>query len=220
MVMRDFTDSIERLEHFEQRDLKKRLAKLEAEVKNMNQKSVKSLASSNMVDDSLLRIAFNLKEAVGQINVDIHAIGIMLLLPQILQRGEIIESLSLGAGNTGKKFDLETNMSIAEFKFIHWKGGSESIRQNSLFKDFFYLAEEKTNKKRYLYVLGSKYPDKFFTGSRSISSVWSKDVSLGNEFRKHYKDRFTLVSEYYGYRKHIVNIEDIYQIMPSLDIHE
>ena len=40
--------------------------------------------------------------------------------------------------------DLETNHRVAEFNFSHWQGGADTIRQNSLFKDFFQLAEYQT----------------------------------------------------------------------------
>ena len=218
--MKDYNGAIEGLKDFEQGNLKKIISKLEAQAKDMGHKSIKNISLNSSIDSSLLLKLIDLKEAVGQINVDIHAIGIMLMLPQILQRGEVIELLSLGAGNTGKKFDLETNMRIAEFKFIHWKGGPESIRKKSLFKDFYYLAEEKTKKERYLYVLGKEFPDKFLTSSNSISSVLNRNETLRSEFRKHYNDRFTIVSEYYYSKKHLVNIEDMYQIIPSLGINE
>jgi hypothetical protein len=32
----------------------------------------------------------------------------------------------IGAGYTGREFDLETNYRVAEFKFIHWRGGPEA----------------------------------------------------------------------------------------------
>ena len=60
--------------------------------------------------------------------------------------------MSLGAGNTGRAFDLETNKRIAEFKFIRWQGGPEAIRQNALFKDFYFMAEHAGVKRKYLYV--------------------------------------------------------------------
>jgi hypothetical protein len=62
----------------------------------------------------------------------IHALGILLCLPHILRPGEVIDYVSLGAGNTGRAFDLETSLRVAEFKFIHGQGGPGSIRQNSL----------------------------------------------------------------------------------------
>jgi hypothetical protein len=77
------------------------------------------------------------------VNVAIHALGILLALPEILEVlevGEVVEELSLGAGNTGRAFDLVTNVRVAEFKFIKWRGGAEAIRQNGLFVDVFHLA--------------------------------------------------------------------------------
>ena len=92
---------------------------------------------------------------LGQINVVIHALGILLCLPHILRPGEVIDYVSLGAGNTGRAFDLETSLRIAEFKFIHWQGGPESIRQNSLFKDFYEMAEHETQNRPH----NGKVPD-------------------------------------------------------------
>ena len=89
------------------------------------------------IGSDLLEAAVVLKEVAGQVNVLIHAVGILLSLPHILDDGEVVESLSLGAGNTGRDFDLVTDRRLAEFKFIQWRGGAESIRQNSIFKDFF-----------------------------------------------------------------------------------
>ena len=78
-----------------------------------------------------------IKRLAGQIHVVIHALGILLCLPRILQPGEVVEYVSLGAGNTGRAFDLETNQRIAEFKFIRWQGGAEVIRQGSKRTPFF-----------------------------------------------------------------------------------
>ena len=92
----------------------------------------------------MLQSAFQIKSVAGQINVIVHAVGILLSLPEILREGEEVISLSLGAGSTGKDFDLETNLSIAEFKFIQWRGGAEAIRQNQVFKDFYSDKELRT----------------------------------------------------------------------------
>ena len=100
-------------------------------------------------------------------------------LPYILESGETVEYVSLGAGNTGRQFDLETNYRVAEFKFIHWRGGAESIRQNQLFKDFYLLAENETIKRKYLYVLGAKFPLHFLNGGRKLNSVLTQEISGG-----------------------------------------
>ena len=157
-----------------------------------------------------------MKQLAGQINVIIHAVGILAALPHILDKSEVVVELSLGAGNTGRNFDLETDRRIAEFKFINWKGGSESIRQNSLFKDFYQLAEAETEKARYFYVLGTEKPLKFLTGRRKLTSVMSRNASLAESFRKRFNDDFQVVREYYDYRKDRVKIVDLLPVLPEL----
>ncbi|SRR6266550_4167304 len=126
-----------RIEAFEQGSLTDRLSGLEALFENADRKRSVDFCGSQEVGFGLLQAALELKEVAGQINVLIHAAGILAALPSILKDSETVQTLSLGAGNTGRRFDLVTNRRIAEFKFIHWRGGAEAIRQNSLFKDFY-----------------------------------------------------------------------------------
>jgi hypothetical protein len=157
----------------------------------------------------VLAAAAEMKRLAGQINVTIHALGILLCLPHILQPGERIESLSLGAGNTGREFDLETNLRVAEFKFIRWRGGAESIRQNSVFKDYVLLAEHPTPKRKHLYLLGVEHALRFFHGGRALSSVLSRDDKLQRLFAERFGDRFRTVREYYAAHAGAVQIEDV-----------
>ena len=136
--------------------------------------------------------------------------------PPILRAGEIIEYVSLGAGNTGRAFDLETNQRVAEFKFIRWQGGPESIRQNSLFKDFYEMAENDTKKEKYLYVLGTEHGHKFFNGGRAIASVLSRNVKLRNRFNDKFGDQYRTVRDYYLPRKGLVVIQDVSSFVPEL----
>jgi hypothetical protein len=103
-----------------------------------------------------LEAALEIKRLAGQINVVIHALGILVSLPHLLEPDEVVEELSLGAGNTGRSFDLTTDRRIAAFKFITWRGGAEAIRQNTVFVDVLHLAEADTDRARFLYVTGSK----------------------------------------------------------------
>jgi hypothetical protein len=152
----------------------------------------------------------------GQINVVIHALGILLCLPYILRPGERIEYVSLGAGNTGRAFDLETNLRIAEFKFIHWQGGPESIRQIALFKDFFELAEDESHKEKYLYVLGTVHAEKFLTGGRALSSVLTRNEALRRKFTAKFADQYRSVRDYYLPRRGRVVIQDVSPFVPEL----
>lgn len=127
-----------------------------------------------------------------------------------------MQYLSLGAGNTGRSFDLETNLRVAEFKFIHWQGGAEAIRQNALFKDFYLLAEYDTRKVKRMYVLGTHHPLRFLTGGRSLSSVMSRNRKLWSEFGALYGHQFHTVGQYYATKKKIVKVEDLGPFLPSL----
>jgi len=95
--------------------LTRRLALLEPTLKGRAATSAVAISEQNGFTDDALRAALVLKAAAGQINVLIHAVGILTALPHILKDDERVESLSLGAGNTGRCFDLETNLRIAEF---------------------------------------------------------------------------------------------------------
>ena len=92
------------------------------------------------LDAGLMLAARRVKAAAAQIDEVIHSVGILQSLPHILEHDEQVEYLSLGAGNTGKKFDLETKKLVAEFKFIDWQPKSNSIRETRIFKDFYGLA--------------------------------------------------------------------------------
>jgi hypothetical protein len=164
----------------------------------------------------VLDSAFLFKSVAGQINVVIHAVAALVSLPHILEEGEVVAYASLGAGNTGKQFDLETDRRVAEFKFIRWQGGPEAIRQNQLFKDFFNLAEHQCDKRRCLYVLGTEHPLKFLNGNRALDSVLSKNEATRRAFYDKYDDRYKVVSQYYNDTKHLVEIIDLTGIVPEL----
>jgi len=145
----------------------------------------------------------------------IFAVGILLSVPRILAPGERIQSFSLGTGSSGKTFDLETTIRVAEFKFIDWKGGSEPIRQNSLFKDFYLLAEHPTSKVKELFVIGTEHPLTFLQGARALSSVMSNN-KLRGEYQVKYQERFTTVSDYYSFRNDEVRLQDLLEVLPGL----
>lgn len=171
--------------------------------------------AENAVDEDLLAAALLVKRTAGQINVLVHAVGILVALPKILEPGEIVQSLSLGAGNTGRAHDLETDRRIAEFTFIDWRGGPESIRQNKLFGDVVALVTAKTKKRRVLYVNGTTHPLRFLGNRRALSSVL-KDAPLERRFRGAYGTRFETVADYWAAVCNEVEIVDLAPIIPAL----
>lgn len=208
--------AIHLLQTFRGTDLTQTIYQIERSLKGVPANSYSAVLATSGAQAEILSAAGLVKQLAGQINVIIHALGILLCLPHILRPGEVIDYVSLGAGNTGRAFDLETNLRIAEFKFIHWQGGSESIRQNSLFKDFYEMAEHETRKEKYLYVLGTKQGEKFFNGRRAVSSVLSHSVKLRNKFNAKFGDRYRTVRDYYVPRKGLVIIQDVSPFVPEL----
>jgi hypothetical protein len=158
------------LQTFRGTDLTQTIYQIEKSMKGVSAENYAAVLSTSGAKAEVLGAAGLVKQLAGQINVVIHALGILLCLPHILRPGEIVEYVSLGAGNTGRAFDLETNLRVAEFRFIRWQGGPESIRQNSPFKDFYEMAEHDTKKEKYLYVLGTEHGEKFFNGGRTIKA--------------------------------------------------
>lgn len=207
--MTNLLQAIRDLQDFTAPSLTQRIASFESALVDSDADSCAAVLASESVSRELLSGAILLKRTASQINTLIHALGILLALPHILEPGELIEYLSLGAGNTGRAFDLETTRRIAEFKFINWQGGAETIRQNALFKDFFLLAEYPIPKRKFLYVLGTEHPLRFFRSGRSLQSVMSRHNKLWTEFQRLYNNRFSTVVEYFSYKQNEVNIEDI-----------
>lgn len=203
------------LEYNSQMNLTDRISKIELELIDKDKCQVNSLIEKHNYSKDFLEGALQVKSIAGQINVLIHYYGIIMTLPYILEEHEIIEEVSLGAGNTGKNFDLTTNKRIAEFKFIHWKG-HDTIRQNNLFKDYFFLAEEMTDKQKCLYVINKTYPVKFLNGKRSLNSVLSKNIALRNKMVNKYGNKYNTVSDYYNQNKDKVEIVDLCRIAPSI----
>jgi hypothetical protein len=212
-----FDDALERLTEFAGADqLTARIAELEFDLERAAAEDVPHRLREDGIDELLLRAALDVKRVAGQINVIVHAVGILVSLPYVLEPGEVIQSLSLGAGNTGRSHDLETDRRIAEFKFIDWKGGPESIRQNSLFVDLFNLASAVTEKRRVLYVVGKEKPISFLTNRRALTSVLSKNAAVEARFRQLHGTQYSVVREYYAAVRDLVEIVDLADVVPAL----
>ena len=148
----ELSQAVTELQGFCGKNLTRTLARIEASVQGVTAETSTDAVGSSGARADVLAAAGQIKRLASQINVVIHALSILLCLPRLLEPGEVVEYVSLGAGNTGRAFDLETNKRIAEFKFIRWQGGPEAIRQNALFKDFYFMAEHAGVKRKYLYV--------------------------------------------------------------------
>ena len=213
--MSDLNDAFAIVQKFTQNSTGKKMAELEGLLKKATRNTSKTLLTEANINTELLEAALTIKRAAGQIGEIVHGLGILLVLPSLLQEDEVVEHLSLAAGNTGRPFDLETNQRIAEFKFNQWQGGSESIRQNQLFKDFYYLVEHPTTKDKYLYTTGPVHPLKFLQGKRALSSIMSNNKKLREAFNNKHGTTYTRVYEYYEAHQSLVHFENIDTILPA-----
>lgn len=196
-------------------DLTQRIASLERSVPGRTGATVRDHLDDEAVTAEVLAAALAVKAVAGQINVIVHMVGILISLPYILRPGEVVEGLSLGAGNTGRSHDLETDQQVAEFKFIEWRGGAESIRQNNLFIDVFNLASVDTTKRRVMYVVGKEHPLRFLRNRRAISSVLSKNSAVQARFQALHGDRLATVSDYYATVEQQVELVDLRDLVPA-----
>jgi hypothetical protein len=211
----NIADAIQSLQVFTGNGLTSTIANIEAQFVGLAGRETPELRHRFNATDQALTAAATIKSASAQIDTAIHALGILRCLEYMLEDGEVIEYLSLGAGNTNRQFDIETDRRVAEFKFINWQGGAESIRQNSLFRDFVNLAEYQTDKVRQLCVLGDHHPLAFFCRRRSLASVCGKDPTLLNFLNTNYPD-VTVVHEYYEHHSDRVAIVDVSGWLPEL----
>jgi hypothetical protein len=201
--------AIQAIATFQGLSLTESLSDIESSIVGLGTSELQSFCEARSIDGAFMSSAASIKKVAGQINVIIHAAGILCSLPSILKPGEVVQSLSLGAGNTGRQFDLETNFRVAEYKFIDWQGGPESIRQNGVFKDFYELAEYETTKSKHLYVVGTSYPLKFLMGRRALSSVLSRYPNILERITEKYGAAVTKVCHYYDLKKSEVQICDV-----------
>ncbi|WP_245448978.1 hypothetical protein [Phyllobacterium sophorae] len=197
-------------------NLTKTLARIEKDVRGVTTERAAAFMDEAGAGRTVLAAAGEMKRLASQINVTIHALGILSCLPHILEEGEWVEYVSLGAGNTGRQFDLETNIRVAEFKFINWRGGAESIRQNSIFKDFFLLAEAPTPKRKYLYLLGTRHALRFLNGGRAISSVLSRGDKVQKLFLQRFGNHYLKARDYFQDHQQAVTIVDVSEWLQEL----
>jgi len=159
-----------------------------------------------------------IKKMSAQVDTAIHAYGILLTLQKVLEDDEEIISLSLGAGNTGKSFDVVTTHRIAEFKFAIWSEKNNTLRQNSIVKDFIGLAEKECGecKKRYIYCVDAKKVEDFLeTSNRSLESVFSRN-SKNKKYEK-YLDSFGTVKTVKDLYKHFKGKVEFISLEDYLD---
>lgn len=175
-------------EFFAQEDLSSRVVRLEARLEGADTETVDARVEPEGMTDDLIRGALLVRQHAGRVNDLIHAAMIVRALPKILEPGErIVRRPSLAAGNDpSRKFDVETNRRVAEFKAGQWKG-RDAMRKRGLVADLVGLVLGRGELRGELYVLG-RLPIDFLRNSNSTME-WALGRSSPN-LRHTYEQRF------------------------------
>jgi len=208
-------DAIARVNQFKGESLAETIATLESELARTDSVEIAVSIRSLGISRELLLAAMAVKQASAQINVVIHAVGILYALPHILREDEVVEALSLGASSVSSDFDLVTDQRIAEFKFIHWQPKGNAVRNKTLFQDFFKLAREQTAKEKYLYLLSTEIPLRFLRGDRNVMKVLDRNRRLADDFRDRYGQTYRTVGEFYEAHRAKVHVVNLVETMPG-----
>lgn len=198
--------SVEQIPKFSGVNLASTITKVESEIFGRNKRQIAEWLTNANMDARLVESAKAIKRTAAQIDVVLHVLGILFSLPTILEEGEIVESLSLGAGSSkSKRFDVETNRRIAEFTFIDWTG-NDNMRLQKVFKDFYRLAEFATSKSKELWVTDDSYVLKYLRSGASVRSATHKQRDIWEDFQAKYP-LIEKIGEYYRLRGSSVQLK-------------
>lgn len=211
-------DAITSINRFKGSSLAETVASFESMLAQANKVRAATIVQSAGVDQELLMAAAAVKRASAQIDVVIHTAGILYALPHLLHEGEVIKALSLGAGSAGSEFDLETDQRIAEFKFIRWQGGSESVRKKTLFQDYYKLVREPTCRRKYLYLLNTEIPLRFLNGRSAIKRVLDRNKQLAEDFANDFGQTYRTVGEFFAAHEGQVHLVNLVEVVPGFDV--
>jgi hypothetical protein len=199
-------------------NLNERIASLERALTGAQGSEVSPRALSGGVSPDLFSGALLVKEMSAQINVIIHVVGILAALPRIMEPGERIVALSLGAGTggRGRRWDLETDRRVAEFKFIHWQKSGNRVRENGVFVDVFRLAEDAGSRHRALYITGADTAVRFLESHRSIKSVLRRHGDVASELHRRHGERFATVGDYWAASRDRLQVVELTSLVPGI----
>lgn len=79
------------IKNFQGYSLTGNLANIEKSIIKLNSSDSSKFCQNLGIDDKFMQSALSIKEIAGEINVIIHAVGILLSLSSILEEGEAIE---------------------------------------------------------------------------------------------------------------------------------
>ncbi|MDQ0834305.1 hypothetical protein QF032_006149 [Streptomyces achromogenes] len=191
------------------------IATLERDLASRPAREVGDLAATRGISPELMVAALTVRDSLGRLNDLIHAAGIVLALPHLLEDGEeIAVRPSLAAGNDPHRpFDLETDRRVAEFKLARWRG-ADATRKRQTFKDLVTLAADRPGRRAELFVVGPE-PGHFLRTSRA-TAAWALDRT--RHARRVFEESFgsldVSVARFTAHHAGHVRVTDLCDVLP------
>ncbi|MDF3142924.1 MULTISPECIES: PE-PGRS family protein [unclassified Streptomyces] len=191
------------------------IASLERDLTGRPAREVGDMAAARGIGPELMVAALTVRESLGRLNDLIHAAGIVLALPHVLEGGEeIAVRPSLAAGNDPHRpFDLETDRRVAEFKLARWRG-ADAMRKRQTFKDLVMLAADRTGRRAELFVVGPE-PGRFLRTS-TATAAWALDRTphARRVFEESFGSLDVSVAQFTGRHAGHVQVTDLCDVLP------
>jgi len=191
---------------------------LEHDLLNADRTTAATITPAAGLTPQLLQAALIVRRDVGRVSDVIHATVISLVLPMILEEGEVISNRpSLGPGNDkSRPFDLETNRRVAEFKVALWSGG-DMMRKRGVTADLVRLALDESGRRPELWFAGTE-PLRFLQTSKStVSNLLSRSSRhLRARYEASYGTTGIPLRTFTGEHASRVHLRDIAQVLPAV----
>lgn len=196
--------------------LGQRIAALENELAGKDRDAVATVVASHGLASATLAASLLVREQLGKLSDLIHATGIALALPHVLESGELLKKPSLAAGNDPERlYDVETNLRVAEFKLARWTNGGNGAREKDLFKDLVLLTEAPSSLRAELYVRGPR-PARFLSGQASARKQLKRSQAVLSVFDGQVGDPEITVATYVSAFAPHVRVIDLEQAVPGV----
>ena len=209
-------DEIKTIRQFSGNTVSETVSTFEKDCLGLSAPAIIKMLNEKSIDRSLLSAAFAVKAASAQIDVIIHAVGILYCLPFILKDEEEVQGISLGAGSGQGDFDLETSERIAEFKFIRWQTSGNAVRKKSLFEDYVKLAISSLDKEKFIYLPDCTIALRFLMGRSNPLRLLDKNRRLYDVYRETFNETYRHVGDFHRAQSEEIQIVDLLHVVPPL----
>lgn len=205
--------------------LKGVVADLEHELASANgaeaSQATEEVGIGGALGTALFTAAVHTRQQLGRVSDLIHATGISLMLPVLLESGERLTNRpSLAAGNDpSRPFDVETDQRIMEFKFGVWQPGSNAARKRGVFHDLLHLAADLSGRRPELYVVGPQAAKFLLSTTSKVSWALNRQAEKSQQlFERRFGSVDVPIPEFTRGPAAHVKIFDLEQMLPALRV--